>query len=212
MTTTIIGFPRFGENRELKFATERYFRREINQTELLNIGKALRKKHWALLASNHITEIPSNDFSFYDTTLDTAVLFNIIPQEVKALGFCQLDTYFALARGYQGEHGDVKALPMKKWFNTNYHYLVPQFEDATEIKVNGTKIFDEYLEAKSLGYNTRPDDSLFPFARRNDNNGHFLCDWPSALVFSIYHYQRRTKCCCRNMLGLYPDRRSNPDC
>ena len=156
MTTTIIGFPRFGENRELKFATERYFRREINQTELLNIGKALRKKHWALLASNHITEIPSNDFSFYDTTLDTAVLFNIIPQEVKALGFCQLDTYFALARGYQGEHGDVKALPMKKWFNTNYHYLVPQFEDATEIKVNGTKIFDEYLEAKSLGYNTRP--------------------------------------------------------
>ena len=156
MTTTIIGFPRLGESRELKFETEKYFRKEITAEELQSFAKGLRKKHWNIVKDSGIDQIPSNDFSFYDNTLDTSVLFNIIPKKVKELDFDNLEEYFTLARGYQGEKGDVHALPMKKWFNTNYHYLVPQFEKGTEIKLNATKIFDEFLEAKELGLTTRP--------------------------------------------------------
>ena len=101
-------------------------------------------------------QIPSNDFSLYDTFLDTAVLFNIVPEQVQAIDLSELDKYFALARGYQGEKGDVRALPMKKWFNTNYHYIVPKFEAGTQVKLAGHKLFDEFQEAKDLGIHTRP--------------------------------------------------------
>jgi len=156
MTTTIIGFPRIGEHRELKFATEKYFRQDISEDELRQTAKELRQKHLNTIKQIGVTEIPSNDFSFYDTTLDTACLFNIIPTEVKESGLSDLDQYFALARGHQKDGIDIKALPMKKWFNTNYHYLVPKFDKNTEIKVIGDKIFQEYLEAKELGIQTRP--------------------------------------------------------
>lgn len=156
MTTTIIGFPRIGEHRELKFATEKYFRQEIDQDQLQQLGKELRQKHWLTVKEAGIDQIPSNDFSFYDTTLDTAFLLNIIPEEVAAIDLSSQDKYFALARGYQGEKGDIKARPMKKWFNTNYHYLVPKFEKNTAIKVTGDKIFTEFAEAKELGITTRP--------------------------------------------------------
>ncbi|MDT2735600.1 5-methyltetrahydropteroyltriglutamate--homocysteine S-methyltransferase [Enterococcus pseudoavium] len=156
MKTTIIGFPRIGEQRELKFATEKYFRNEWTAAELEDFAKELRKKHWQLVKASGVEEIPSNDFSFYDTTLDTACLLNIIPQEVAELNLTEREKYFALARGYQGEKGDIKARPMKKWFNTNYHYIVPKFEQTTKISVTGTKIFDEYYEAKALGIETRP--------------------------------------------------------
>ena len=79
-----------------------------------------------------------------------------MPASVQNLDLTELEQYFALARGYQGEKGDVRALPMKKWFNTNYHYIVPKFEKTTEVKLAGHKIFDEYQEAKELGINTRP--------------------------------------------------------
>lgn len=156
MSTTIIGFPRIGENRELKFQTEKYFRNEITESQILSFSKELRKKHWRILQEAQIKAIPSNDFSLYDQTLDTAFLLNIIPAEVANLDLSPLEKYFALARGYQGAKGDVKARPMKKWFNTNYHYLVPKFEKNTQIKVTGTKIFDEYQEARELGIQTRP--------------------------------------------------------
>ena len=156
MSTTIIGFPRIGENRELKFQTEKYFRNEITESQLLSFTEELRKKHWHILQEAQIKAIPSNDFSLYDQTLDAAFLLNIIPTEVANLNLTPLEKYFALARGYQGEKGDVKARPMKKWFNTNYHYLVPKFEKNTRIKVTGTKIFDEYQEARELGIQTRP--------------------------------------------------------
>ena len=156
MTTTIIGFPRLGEHRELKFTTEKYFRHEIEAEELLAFAKDLRKKHWTLLKEKGITEIPSNDFSHYDNFLDVAVLFNLLPAEHKALDLPELDKYFAAARGYQGEKGDVRALPMKKWFNTNYHYIVPTFTPETKVELVGHKIFDEFQEAKELGILTRP--------------------------------------------------------
>lgn len=88
--------------------------------------------------------------------LDAAILFNLIPERYKHLDLSALDTLFAMARGYQGEKGDVKALPMKKWFNTNYHYIVPEIDDDTEIRLNGSKPIDEYLEARELGIETRP--------------------------------------------------------
>ena len=156
MTTSIIGFPRIGEHRELKFATEKYFRKEISAEELQATAKELRAKHWRLAQERGVDQIPSNDFSLYDTFLDTAVLFNIVPEQVQAIDLSELDKYFALARGYQGEKGDVRALPMKKWFNTNYHYIVPKFESNTQVKLAGHKLFDEFQEAKDLGIHTRP--------------------------------------------------------
>lgn len=156
MTTSIIGFPRIGEHRELKFATEKYFRKEISAEELQATAKELRAKHWRLAQERGVDQIPSNDFSLYDTFLDTAVLFNIVPEQVQAIDLSELDKYFALARGYQGEKGDVRALPMKKWFNTNYHYIVPKFEAGTQVKLAGHKLFDEFQETKDLGIHTRP--------------------------------------------------------
>lgn len=155
MKTSIIGFPRIGENRELKFALEKYFKKEIKEEELEKVTGELRKKHWFLQKEAGIGFISSNDFSYYDTILDTSLLFNIIPKRFKELGLSSLDTYFAMARGYQGEAGDVKALSMRKWFNTNYHYIVPEIEKDTEIKLTGEKIFEEYLEAKNLGIETK---------------------------------------------------------
>lgn len=154
--TTIIGFPRIGEKRELKFATEKYFKNKISQAELQKIARELRKHNWELLARAGIDGIPSNDFSYYDQTLDAAFLFNLVPQDVQALPFSPLDKYFALARGYQGKEGNVLAWPMKKWFNTNYHYLVPQLNQDTQFKLSGDKIFKEFAEAKELGIITRP--------------------------------------------------------
>ena len=151
MKTTIIGFPRVGSLRELKFASEKYFRGEISAEELQNTAKELRSTHWQLQQKNGISLIPVNDFSFYDNMLDTAVLLNAVPERYRALSLSPLDTYFAMARGYQGEHGDVKAFAMKKWFNTNYHYMVPEIEDTTEICLAGEKPFAEYAEAKTLG-------------------------------------------------------------
>ncbi len=156
MKTSVIGFPRVGTLRELKFASEKYFRKEITQDELLQVAKGLRKTHWETQKSAGVDYISSNDFSFYDMTLDTAVLLGIVPERYRRLGLSPLDTYFAMARGYQGELGDVKALAMKKWFNTNYHYIVPEVEDDMTIALSGDKLITEYEEAKTLGIETKP--------------------------------------------------------
>lgn len=156
MYSAVVGFPRVGKRRELKFASEKYFRGEIGREELQRVAEALRKEHWGFQKESGVAYIPSNDFSFYDSMLDTAVLFNILPDCYKNLGLDQLDTYFAMARGYQGEAGDVPALAMKKWFNTNYHYLVPEIADDTKIKLAGSKPFEEYLEAEKEGIQTKP--------------------------------------------------------
>lgn len=156
MKTSVIGFPRIGTLRELKFASEKYFRKEISEEQLKETAKELRKTHWNMQKNAGIDFISCNDFSFYDTVLDTAVLLNIIPKRYKELDLSEIDTYFAMARGYQGEHGDVKALAMKKWFNTNYHYIVPETEDDTKIKLSGDKLWNEYAEAYELGIETKP--------------------------------------------------------
>ncbi len=156
MKTATNGYPRVGTLRELKFATEKYFEGLLSQAELQDTAALLRKTHWQTQMENGIDFIPSNDFSFYDNMLDTAVLLNVVPKRYRDLGLDQLDKYFAMARGYQGVKGDVKALAMKKWFNTNYHYIVPEIDDDTKISLVGTKPFDEFSEAKNLGIVTKP--------------------------------------------------------
>ena len=156
MYTSVIGFPRIGTLRELKFTLEKYFRKEIEAEELLKTAQELRKTHWNTQKKAGIDYIPSNDFSFYDITLDTAALLGIIPKRYLNLNLSELDTYFAMARGYQGNSGDVKALAMKKWFNTNYHYIVPEVEDDTVIGLAGDKLWKEYEEALALGIETKP--------------------------------------------------------
>ena len=156
MKTATIGYPRVGTLRELKFATEKYFEGVLSKAELQDTAALLRKTHWQMHINNGIDFIPSNDFSFYDNMLDTAVLLNVVPKRYSSLQLDSLEEYFAMARGYQGLNGDVKALAMKKWFNTNYHYIVPEIEDDTEISLTGTKPFDEFLEATNWGIVTKP--------------------------------------------------------
>ena len=156
MKTTIIGYPRIGNLRELKFASEKYFRGEITAAELEQAAKEIRLFNLNLQKNSGLDLIPSNDFSFYDGVLDTAFLLNAVPARYSSLGLSKLDTYFAAARGYQGEKGDVKALAMKKWFNTNYHYMVPEIDDDTELRLTGTKPFDLFREALDHGVKTKP--------------------------------------------------------
>ncbi|HIA7742931.1 TPA: 5-methyltetrahydropteroyltriglutamate--homocysteine S-methyltransferase [Campylobacter coli] len=156
MKNSIISYPRIGANRELKFAIEKYFKAQSSKEELLETAKNLRARHWKDIQNAGIDFIPSNDFSLYDNVLDVAVLFNITPKRYKDLNLDPLDEYFAQSRGYQGKNGDTIALAMKKWFNTNYHYLVPECDDTSIIALSGDKIFKEYLEAKELGIETKP--------------------------------------------------------
>ena len=155
MNTAVTGYPRIGKDRELKFASEKFFKGEISESELLKVAATVRKENWIKQKEAGITYISSNDFSFYDNVLDTAFLFNIIPQRYKDLNLSDLETYFAMARGYQGDNGNVKALAMKKWFNTNYHYLVPQIDDETKFELKGRKPAQEFSEAKALGIDTK---------------------------------------------------------
>ncbi len=156
MKTSIIGYPRIGGLRELKFASEKYFRREITQEELESEARKIRLYNLNIQKDSGIDLIPSNDFSYYDGVLDTAFLFGAVPARYTELGLSELDTYFAAARGYQGEKGDVKALAMKKWYNTNYHYMVPEIDDDTQIRLSGSKPFDLFTEALENGVKTRP--------------------------------------------------------
>ena len=155
MKTSVIGFPRVGKDRELKFASEKYFAGEISAQELEQTAKELRAYGWKKQKDNGIGFIPSGDFSFYDNMLDTTVLLGATPKRYRDLGLSALDTYFAMARGYQGNAGDVKALAMKKWFNTNYHYMVPELEDIT-LKADTSTLISAYKEAESQGIKTVP--------------------------------------------------------
>ena len=155
--TSVIGFPRIGKARELKFASEKFFKGEVSEADLQKTAAEIRQYGWQKQKAAGISFIPSNDFSFYDNVLDTAFLLGAVPARYKELGLSALETYFAAAHGYQGAKGDVKALPMKKWFNTNYHYIVPELDDSTELALSGdVKPLQEYNEAKAAGIQTVP--------------------------------------------------------
>jgi 5-methyltetrahydropteroyltriglutamate--homocysteine methyltransferase len=154
---TNLGFPRIGRQRELKKATESYWAGKIPLDELLLQAAALRGDRWATQRSAGIVHIPSNDFSFYDHVLDATVLVGAVPERYEpGEGTVDLDTYFAMARGAQRAGLDVQAMEMTKWFDTNYHYIVPEFWPDQRFRLSSTKPFDEFQEAKAGGLVTRP--------------------------------------------------------
>ncbi|WP_404334515.1 5-methyltetrahydropteroyltriglutamate--homocysteine S-methyltransferase [Sphingomonas sp. MMS12-HWE2-04] len=165
MTVTVatLGFPRIGPRRELKFALERHWSGKASEAELLDAAAGLRAAAWARQKALGADWLPSNDFSLYDHVLDTSVMLGAVPERYGAApGEADLGTYFAMARG-SGEtsdcghnHGGQTALEMTKWFDTNYHYMVPELTAGQKLALNRPKVVDEYREAKALGYETRP--------------------------------------------------------
>ena len=157
MKTTILGYPRIGNQRQLKKACEDYWSGKINQDELRIIGKTIRKENWVLQKNSGIDLIPSNDFSFYDQMLDACLTFGCIPKRYETMDKNNyLDLSFAMARGIQQDGYDATAMEMTKWFDTNYHYIVPEFEEDQSFEFFSTKIIEEYKEALDLGIQTKP--------------------------------------------------------
>ncbi len=183
--SAVLGFPRIGANRQLKKALEAYWKKEIDAETLQEQAKDLRARNWRLQADAGIDHIPSNDFSLYDHVLDTSVLLGAIPARYQfAKQISPLDAYFAMGRGRQSDTTDVVALEMTKWFDTNYHYLVPEFEKDQQFALSSAKIVDEFLEAKALKIHTRPvllgPVSYLLLGKSKDSN-----DKPLALLASL---------------------------
>lgn len=157
MLTHNLGYPRIGADRQLKRASERYWAHKISAEELLATGRELRRTNWQLQRAAGIDLIPSNDFSLYDQVLDMTLSVGAIPARYQPLAEKnQLDLYFAMARGVQDEKNDITALEMTKWFDTNYHYLVPEFTRNQLFGLTTTKAVDEFREALELGIRTKP--------------------------------------------------------
>ncbi|NGF56216.1 5-methyltetrahydropteroyltriglutamate--homocysteine S-methyltransferase [Parapedobacter sp. SGR-10] len=161
LITNNLGYPRVGPFRELKKANEAYWAKKISAEELLQAGKSIRENNWKLQKEKGIDLIPSNDFSFYDQVLDLSLTVGAIPARYNSLldkidRQYNLDLYFAMARGFQEGGVDVTAMEMTKWFDTNYHYIVPEFTKNQEFKLTSEKFLNEYNEAKSLGIDTKP--------------------------------------------------------
>src|SRR2546425_5749500 len=152
-----LGFPPLGAARELKRATEGYWSGKVSRAQLLATGVELRRRHWQLQRDIGLDRIPVNDFSFYDRMLDTCALVGAVPPRYGWKGSeIDLDTYFAMARGSQGKGRDVTAMEMTKWFDTNYHYIVPELERGQSFRLSSQKPVSEFLEAKALGIDATP--------------------------------------------------------
>lgn len=168
LRTNNLGYPRIGEKRELKKATEAYWKGKLSRDDLLETARELRRRHWIKQQQAGIDGIPSNDFSFYDQMLDMSCLLGNIPPRFQWSGSTvDLDTMFSIARGGRSRestnsHASTNgktpqvASEMTKWFDTNYHYIVPEFSPSTQFKTASSKIFDEFQEALTLGIKTRP--------------------------------------------------------
>ena len=154
--TNVLGYPRVGVNRELKKAEEAYWAGKITKDELLAAAALIRKNNWLLQKEAGIDLIPSNDFSFYDQTLDLSLSLGAIPERYNNLKDDLLELYFAMAHGYQKNGIDVTAMEMTKWFDTNYHYIVPEFVKSQEFKLTYNKAAAEFKEALALGIKTKP--------------------------------------------------------
>ena len=157
MKTNVLGYPRIGEKRELKKANEAFWAGEITQEELFAVAEKIRVHNWTLQKEAGIDLIPSNDFSFYDQVLDFSFSVNAIPERFAPVsGLTELEQYFAIARGYQKNGIDVTASEMTKWFDTNYHYIVPEFTKNQSFSLKTNKPLAEYLLAKKHGFETKP--------------------------------------------------------
>ncbi|MEO8517133.1 MAG: 5-methyltetrahydropteroyltriglutamate--homocysteine S-methyltransferase [Flavobacterium sp.] len=160
MKTNVLGYPRIGSQRELKKACEQYWSGKSSIEELIETGKKIRQENWILQRNAGIDLIPSNDFSFYDQVLDLTLTVGAIPQRYSNIIFdkknVELDIYFAMARGYQKNGLDITAMEMTKWFDTNYHYIVPEFHKNQQFSLFSNKIIEEFYEAKQKGIITKP--------------------------------------------------------
>ncbi|MEO9570675.1 MAG: 5-methyltetrahydropteroyltriglutamate--homocysteine S-methyltransferase [Polaribacter sp.] len=156
MKASILGYPRVGDHRELKKAIENYWKGKIDKNELSIISSEIRKKNWQTQKNIGIDLIPSNDFSLYDQVLDMSITLGCVPDRFANDNLTDLDLYFAMARGVQKNGLDITALELTKWFDTNYHYLVPEFKKEQVFKLNAKKIISEYKEALALGIKTKP--------------------------------------------------------
>ncbi|CAM1362050.1 5-methyltetrahydropteroyltriglutamate-homocysteine S-methyltransferase [Tenacibaculum soleae] len=160
MQTHNLGYPRIGSNRELKKACEQYWSGKILADELLNVGRNLTIKNWKTQQKAGIDLIPCNDFSYYDQVLDMSLTVGAIPKRYNEIALKkstnELDLYFAMARGYQKDGIDITAMEMTKWFDTNYHYIVPEFYKNQEFKLFSNKIINEFVGAKQVGINAKP--------------------------------------------------------
>ncbi len=161
LLTNNLGYPRVGAFRELKKANEAYWAKKISADELLQAGQKIREGNWKTQQDAGIDLIPSNDFSFYDQVLDLSLTVGAIPSRYSSLldkidRQYNLDLYYAMARGFQQDGVDVTAMEMTKWFDTNYHYIVPEFTKDQTFKLTSEKFLNEYNEAKKLGIETKP--------------------------------------------------------
>ncbi|KAH9899931.1 cobalamin-independent methionine synthase [Cubamyces lactineus] len=154
--SSVLGFPRIGANREVKKAVEAYWAGKLSADELTKAAADVKKASWTSLKERGVNLIPSGDFTLYDHVLDHSAAFNVIPKRYLGKGLSPLDVYFAMGRGRQADGVDVPASEMKKWFDSNYHFVVPEFSEETEFKLNFNKALEEYREAKDLGIETRP--------------------------------------------------------
>ncbi|MCJ8303008.1 5-methyltetrahydropteroyltriglutamate--homocysteine S-methyltransferase [Shewanella sp.] len=153
-----LGFPRIGRQRELKFAQEKYWRGETSQAELKQVAKELRRTHWEWQAQAGVSLLPVGDFAFYDQVLTLSATLNAIPERHRNQddAHVDLDTLFRVARGRAPSGKDAPAGEMTKYFNTNYHYIVPELTEDQEFSVAYEQFFEEVEEAKSLGYAAKP--------------------------------------------------------
>src|SRR5207249_713362 len=140
-------------------ATEGYWSGKLPRADLLKTGAELRAAHWQAQRDAGLDLIPSNDFSYYDRVLDTCALVGAVPTRYgwSGEGPVDLDTYFAMARGVQAAGRDVTAMEMTKWFDTNYHYIVPEFDRGQAFRLSAGKLVEEFQEAKALGVHTKPN-------------------------------------------------------
>jgi 5-methyltetrahydropteroyltriglutamate--homocysteine methyltransferase len=160
MQTHNLGYPRIGNQRELKKASEQYWSGKISAQELIRTGKNIKQFNWQLQQQAGMDIIPCNDFSFYDQVLDTCLMVGAIPERYHALMQAEqlphIDLLFAMARGYQQNNHDVTAMEMTKWFDTNYHYLVPEFKQDQKFTLYHNKVLHEFIEAKQAGIQAKP--------------------------------------------------------
>ncbi|UCC49276.1 MAG: 5-methyltetrahydropteroyltriglutamate--homocysteine S-methyltransferase, partial [Gemmatimonadota bacterium] len=152
-----LGYPRIGPDRGLKRVTESYWKGELTAPELLRAGSQLRRQAWEAQRRIGIDLVPCNDFSLYDHVLDAMALVGAVPARYGWQGgSVDLETYFAMARGVQREGLDVAAMEMTKWFDTNYHYIVPEFAAGQSFSLSSSKVFDELAEAREADVNAKP--------------------------------------------------------
>ncbi|KAF8812550.1 cobalamin-independent methionine synthase [Phlegmacium glaucopus] len=156
VSSSVLGFPRIGANREVKKAVEAYWAGKISADELTKAAAEVKNASWTSVKSKGVDFVPSGEFSLYDHVLDHSAAFNVIPKRYVGLGLSPLDVYFAMGRGRQSGSVDVPASEMKKWFDSNYHFVVPEFSDETDFKLNFNKAVEEFKEAQAAGIATRP--------------------------------------------------------